>query len=549
MIVEELVSKLGLEVDSGALGLLEKFRSAVSGGLAGLVTAAGAVSVAFVGIVANAAHAADEIGDMADKLGVSTKALQELRVAASLSDVSFEALTTGLKFVAKNASEAAKGSKEAMASFAGVALRDGNGKLKTADELLVSVADRFKNIKDPIEQTALAMKVFGRSGIDLVPLLKKGGAAIAELRKEAEELGAVFDQDTIEAADDLGHQLERVKFATEGLRNTFAKPFVPLFDTAAKKLVQTLKDLRPLVADLAKSFADAGQRIGSILETVMGLGRAFGEWLGSFGFMRRIIDGFSAWFEKSKVLEASLIGLGVVLAAVAATTLVSWLLAAAPFVLLAALIGFIVDDINGFIKGQDSVLGRLEKWAHEMDPDSSPIIKFFKTALALLFDFTNPARWDAFISAVQTAAQAMQIAFGLAAIGIGQALTKYLSQAALDLAAKFPWLAMIPGFMSGAVATAGLNASASKGLEATKGALGALGSYANPFREKPADTATAPQAFAPDWRGGTGASVMPQVTVNVNGSGLTPEETEAMVRRVLQTAISDAAGATSGGPH
>ena len=391
MIVEELVTRLGIEVDTGALAVLEKFRSGVSNALMGLAAVAAGVGTAFVGAVSHAAHAADEMGDLAEKLGVNAEALQELRVAAELSDVSFESLTTGMKFLAKNAAEAAHGSAEAADAFKGIVTKDAKGQLLTADALLMNVAKRFESIKDPAEKMRLAMKLGGRGGAELIPMLNRGAEGIAAFRKEAQEMGVVFGQEALEQADEFGRELVRVKFAMKGLRNTFAVPFFKVFVNGVKLLVSVLKQLRPAITDISKGFADAGARMASVfggiartITVIRNASGVFGDWLSH-------IFGGVQWI---KVLEATLIGLGVVFVATAAAAIGAWLAAAAPFILLSALIGFIVDDIRAFIQGGDSVIGRIQKWADAVgDPNEHPIVKMLRKSVSLMMDFTDEKHW------------------------------------------------------------------------------------------------------------------------------------------------------------
>lgn len=53
------------------------------------------------------------------------------------------------------------------------------------------------------------MELFGRSGEQLVPLLNKGGAAVADLTAEADRLGITLDQNTIGAVDRADKALKR----------------------------------------------------------------------------------------------------------------------------------------------------------------------------------------------------------------------------------------------------------------------------------------------------------------------------------------------------
>jgi hypothetical protein len=73
------------------------------------------------------------------------------------------------------------------------------------------IADQFQRIKDPADQTRVAVELFGRSGEQLVPLLKQGGTAIAALTAEADRLGITLDGKTVRSIDAADKALKKLK--------------------------------------------------------------------------------------------------------------------------------------------------------------------------------------------------------------------------------------------------------------------------------------------------------------------------------------------------
>lgn len=519
------MTRLGIEVDTGALAVLEKFRSGVSNALMGLAAVAAGVGTAFVGAVSHAAHAADEMGDLAEKLGVNAEALQELRVAAELSDVSFESLTTGMKFLAKNAAEAAHGSAEAADAFKGIVTKDAKGQLLTADELLMNVAKRFEEIKDPAEKMRLAMKLGGRGGAELIPMLNRGAEGIAAFRKEAQEMGVVFGQEALEQADEFGRELVRVKLATEGLRNTFAVPFFKVFVNGVKLLVGVLRQLRPAIDGISKGFAEAGARMASVLGTLKNI-------MGIFSGLVDEDSPLAKFFKNADwiaALEAALVGLGVVFVATAAAAIGSWLAAAAPFILLSALIGFIVDEINTFIKGGDTVLGDLIKWADAIgDPNEHPIVLMLRKAVSLMFDLTDPEKWTRLAAAAISAIGSI-----VNAIPGGRLLASYIA----NQAATGATLARVATAANSPTGDLGNNLMESLGFSQGAGfrQMEAKGiATQSMMSTRPEPMMSMPQqSFAP--------------VININGSGLSGEELQSRVENALNASYSKAMPAASGG--
>ena len=86
-----------------------------------------------------AIDAADGLGKMAQKVGVSVESLSALEYAGKLSDVSLEQLGTGLKKLSVSLNEVATNADgDAAAAFKaiGVSVKDASGNLRNADEVL-----------------------------------------------------------------------------------------------------------------------------------------------------------------------------------------------------------------------------------------------------------------------------------------------------------------------------------------------------------------------------------------------------------------------------
>lgn len=397
-VVEELVSVLGLEIGDNALSTLSKFRAAVTQGLAGVGGIVAALGAAFAGTVVSVANLGLEIDTTSRKLGMGTDALQEYRYAADVTNVGIESLMTAMKFLSKNAAEGGDASKRILDGFNGIAMHDAKGNLKTAEVLFEDLADKIAATKDPIEQVKLAMHALhGQSGTEVLPLLKLGKKGIQDLREEAEALGYVLDKKTIESSKRFHVSLTRLKYALMGVRNEAGTPFIDDFSDAFDWMTERVRSAREWVQGFTKDIRDLGQRFGRVGETIKKTFseiRKFVEWAS--------LDKIAGAIDWIKLFEAALIGVATVATVSAAATAAAWVLAAAPFIILATLIGLIADELAHFATGGDSYLGDLVKWANEFNPEDSNVIKFFRTAIALLLDFTDPAKWararDAFKS-------------------------------------------------------------------------------------------------------------------------------------------------------
>jgi uncharacterized protein YukE len=189
-------------------------------------------------LVKSQIDAADAAGKMAQKFGLSVESFSGLKYAAEISDVSVEQLGTGLRQLAKNMADTQAGTGEAREAFKalGISVVDSAGRLKNTDEQLLEIAESFAGMEDGAGKTALAMRIFGKSGAELIPFLNEGSAGIEKLRKEAERLGVVFSQDAAKAADEFNDNLKILRTTVEGLAVKIAGPLVESLNHAAKAM-------------------------------------------------------------------------------------------------------------------------------------------------------------------------------------------------------------------------------------------------------------------------------------------------------------------------
>ena len=211
---------------------------------AALFSAAAATAAASVLVFTKrAADVVDELGKLSQKVGVSVESLSAFKYAAQLSDVTLEQLSTGLRQLAKNMADTQANTGEARVAFQAMGLQvtDATGKLKGTEEMLLEIADEFSRMKDDAGKTALAMRIFGRAGADLIPFLNAGRAGIEDLRKEAERLGVVFSTQMAKDAEIFNDNLTRLQSGAQGLAIKLAGPLVEALGKATTAFLEAHK--------------------------------------------------------------------------------------------------------------------------------------------------------------------------------------------------------------------------------------------------------------------------------------------------------------------
>ncbi len=175
---------------------------------------AGLASVATLGFLANATKEAleyaDSIAKTAEKVGVTTAELQELRFAASQAGIESRTLDMALQRFARRMGEAAQGTGELLKTTQelGIQFRDSDGRFFSTVELLDQYAEAMGKATTQQEKLRLAFKAFDSEGAALVNLLGNGSEEMRKLRQEAQDLGLVMSNETTQVAEELSDQLD-----------------------------------------------------------------------------------------------------------------------------------------------------------------------------------------------------------------------------------------------------------------------------------------------------------------------------------------------------
>jgi hypothetical protein len=204
------------------------------------------------------ADATGAIGDTAERTGISRERFQELSFAAKLSGSSAETLAGALQKMQINIGAATAGSKELKDMFKGLGIniKDASGKLKSSDALFDTFVDRISKIKDPSLQAQAAVKIFGKSATELLPLIRGGGTGIKEMADEARRLGIVISDGAVREGEAFGDTLDTLHAALSGVGNTIGSALVPQLNKLGTKLIDTIVKYRPQIEAFATSFAE-----------------------------------------------------------------------------------------------------------------------------------------------------------------------------------------------------------------------------------------------------------------------------------------------------
>lgn len=246
----EPIGSLVVRIGGDTTDLLNSFRRAgkatedFNARVQQTVTAVKALASAFVireaaQFVGSLAAAGDEAARTAERFGLTTEALSELRFAADISRVGVQTFDMALQRFSRRTAEAAQGGGEAKDALKqlGIEVLDANGRLKASDVLLAEVADAFQGVSDANERTRLAFKLFDSEGVKLLNMLDRGSAGLAQMRKEAQALGVVWSTEDAAAAQEFTEHVTRLEAAAKGLSIQIGGPLIEALGKAAKAML------------------------------------------------------------------------------------------------------------------------------------------------------------------------------------------------------------------------------------------------------------------------------------------------------------------------
>lgn len=232
---------------------------------------------------------AERLEILSQRTGLATDALQKFQFAAQLVGVDSEQAAHSLGFLNKAVGEALTGGKEQAQDFAKlhIALKDTNGSARPVGEVLNDVADAIAKLPNQQEKAAFAMKLFGREGQVLLPLLQRGREGLQEVGKEFDELGGGMSHEFIQASVKAAESIKKLNLVFVGLKARLTLAALPAiekmingFRAGAKRVMEFIDHTKLLEHGLAML---ASLAVGKLVLSLIKLAKVFGLLKPSIG--------------------------------------------------------------------------------------------------------------------------------------------------------------------------------------------------------------------------------------------------------------------------
>jgi len=253
------------DIDKMLGGVGQKLLTLLANPLVLAAAAIVAVTKAAFDSVKQLALYGDEISDLSDQTGISTTALQEYKFVAEQTGGTLGQVTNAVKLMTRGLDTNAD-------TFAklGVRLKDSSGNFRSQNEIFDDTIAALGGITNETERSKIALQLFGRDALAMVPLLKLGAGGLKSLKDEAHNLGVVMSEETVKKAGDLKDSTDALKLSWKAFSMGLTQDSVPALLTisnAIKRIIGDMNEQRRIAAIQKKEEADRTTSEKIALET------------------------------------------------------------------------------------------------------------------------------------------------------------------------------------------------------------------------------------------------------------------------------------------
>lgn len=235
-----------------------------------LSTAAAAIGGGLLKLGYDAVQSADDLNTLAKQTGLSTEEIQKMKYASDLVDVSFEDMAGALKKIKPKMKENNKTFAEL-----GVAVTDANGNLRDVNDVFNDSLKALSQISNETERDQKAMELFGKSADQLAGIIDDGGAALQQYGKEAEDLGLILGQDTLDALNETNDTLDKMKANMAGslaqIGADVASVLAPALEKAAVAIGKVTAKLREMSPEQTETILKIVGVVAAIAPMLIGI--------------------------------------------------------------------------------------------------------------------------------------------------------------------------------------------------------------------------------------------------------------------------------------
>jgi TP901 family phage tail tape measure protein len=229
---------------AGAFGKLGQVTGKITAGFGSLIPAAALAGL--TAIAKRTIDAADNLNDLSQRTGVAVESLSRFGNAAADSGSSVDEVAKAMSRLARGVVDPASSASQALNKI-GISAIDSSGKVKSLDEIMLSISDVFAKLPDGAQKAALAQELFGKSGVNLIPLLNQGREALSQY-------SATIDTELAQASDKFNDTLNAIGVTLAGPFSEAVTALLPAITSIAEALVGLIQGFSALPEPLQSAI-------------------------------------------------------------------------------------------------------------------------------------------------------------------------------------------------------------------------------------------------------------------------------------------------------
>lgn len=249
---------------AGILGELIPVAGLAGVAIGGIATIAVAVGAGLLALASSAAASVNELRHAAEAAGTTVQTFEQLSFALKQAGANANALPTAFAAISNATQTALAAGEKTTASFArlGISLVDAGGHARDVGAIFLDVADKIGKIKNPADQAAAVIDLFGaRIGRQLVGALSKGGEGLRTFIADMESLGGTTSDASVQIAADFENATGRMGFAWDKFKEKVGERFEPFFTGFFNTLADGLGFLNQAMSETTTKATEAKEAV------------------------------------------------------------------------------------------------------------------------------------------------------------------------------------------------------------------------------------------------------------------------------------------------
>ena len=198
----------------------------------------------------NIASSVDAMNDLAARTGMGVEQLQALQMAAKLSGI--EDVTGAVQKLGVAIGQAAESGKTE--AFTNLGLNFQELQAMAPEQQFQAIQQAIAALPTPAERAAAAVAIFGKSGVELLPLMSQN---LAEVEERMRRLGAIVGADQVEAIGSMNDALDMVRATFDGIIGQVVGNLAPVVESLANDFLAFVEEFNSISGEGGTGVANA----------------------------------------------------------------------------------------------------------------------------------------------------------------------------------------------------------------------------------------------------------------------------------------------------